>query len=63
MMNNTTDVVVIGGGVIGTAVAYYAAKAGRRVDDIDRPQLVVCSVDSDRQAALDAARAQVEHQP
>ena len=33
-----------------------AAKAGRSVDDLDRPQLVVCSVDSDRQAALDGAR-------
>jgi 5,10-methylenetetrahydromethanopterin reductase len=33
-----------------------AAKAGRTLDDIDRPQLVVCSVDTDRQAALDGAR-------
>ncbi len=33
-----------------------AAKAGRSVDDLDRPQLVVCSVDEDRQAALDGAR-------
>ncbi len=33
-----------------------AAKAGRTIDDIDRPQLVVCSVDDDRQAALDGAR-------
>lgn len=33
-----------------------AAKAGRSLDDIDRPQLVVCSVDEDRQAALDGAR-------
>ncbi len=33
-----------------------AAKAGRTLDDIDRPQLVVCSVDDDRQAALDGAR-------
>ena len=33
-----------------------AAKAGRSVDDLDRPQLVVCSVDHDRQAALDGAR-------
>ncbi|CAN5841633.1 5,10-methylenetetrahydromethanopterin reductase [soil metagenome] len=33
-----------------------ADRAGRHVDDIDRPQLVVCSVDDDRQAALDAAR-------
>jgi 5,10-methylenetetrahydromethanopterin reductase len=33
-----------------------AAKAGRSVDDLDRPQLVVCSLDEDRDAALDAAR-------
>ena len=33
-----------------------AAKAGRTLDDIDRPQLIVCSVDDDRQAALDGAR-------
>ncbi len=38
------------------ALARGAAKAGRTIDDIDRPQLVVCSVDDDRQAALDAAR-------
>lgn len=35
-MNNTCDVVVIGGGVIGTAVAYYAAQAGRRVVLLDK---------------------------
>lgn len=33
-----------------------AAKAGRSVDDLDRPQLVVCSVDADRRVALDGAR-------
>ena len=33
-----------------------AKKAGRSLDDIDRPQLVVCSVDNDRGKALDAAR-------
>jgi 5,10-methylenetetrahydromethanopterin reductase len=38
------------------ALARGAAKAGRTVDDIDRPQLIVCSVDDDRQAALDGAR-------
>ena len=36
-----------------------AARAGRSVDDLDRPQLVVCSVDEDRQAALDGARLMV----
>jgi 5,10-methylenetetrahydromethanopterin reductase len=41
------------------ALARGAAKAGRTVDDLDRPQLVVCSVDADRQAALDAARLMV----
>jgi len=38
------------------ALARGAAKAGRTLDDIDRPQLVVCSVDDDRQKALDGAR-------
>lgn len=33
-----------------------AKKAGRKLDDIDRPQLVVCSVDHDRKRALDGAR-------
>ncbi len=33
-----------------------ARKARRLVDDIDRPQLVVCSVDHDREKALDASR-------
>ena len=33
-----------------------AKVAGRSLDDIDRPQLVVCSVDSDRKRALDGAR-------
>jgi len=36
-----------------------AAKAGRSLDDIDRPQLVVCSVHEDRQVALDMARMMV----
>jgi 5,10-methylenetetrahydromethanopterin reductase len=33
-----------------------AAKSGRSIDDIDRPQLIVCSVHDDRQTALDGAR-------
>lgn len=33
-----------------------AAKVGRSIDDIDRPQLIVCSVHEDRQVALDGAR-------
>jgi len=36
-----------------------ADKAGRRLDDIDRPQLVVCSVHEDRATALDMARMMV----
>ena len=35
-MNNSTEVIVIGGGVIGTSVAYYAAKAGKKVILLDR---------------------------
>ena len=38
------------------ALAEGAARAGRTVDDLDRPQLVVCSVANDRAEALDAAR-------
>jgi len=38
------------------ALAAGAARAGRRVEDLDRPQLVVCSLDRDRAAALDRAR-------
>ena len=37
-------------------LAKGAKKAGRSLDEIDRPQLVVCSVHEDRQTALDGAR-------
>ena len=33
-----------------------AKKAGRSIDDIDRPQLVVCSVDHDHKKAVEAAK-------
>ena len=33
-----------------------ARKAGRKLEDIDRPQLVVCSVDHDREKAIDSTR-------
>jgi 5,10-methylenetetrahydromethanopterin reductase len=33
-----------------------AKKAGHRVEQIDRPQLVVCSVDLDREKAIDSTR-------
>ncbi len=33
-----------------------AKQSGRSIDSIDRPQLVVCSVDHDRKKALDGAR-------
>src|ERR1700730_899358 len=36
-----------------------AARAGRSLDDVDRPQLVVCSVDADRATAVDRARLMV----
>ncbi|HLC01549.1 MAG TPA: LLM class flavin-dependent oxidoreductase [Anaerolineales bacterium] len=39
------------------ALEVGAKRVGRKVDDIDRPQLVVCSVDRDRAKALDASRA------
>src|SRR4051794_1790463 len=35
------------------------ARSGRTLDDIDRPQLVVCSVHEDRATALDMARLMV----
>jgi 5,10-methylenetetrahydromethanopterin reductase len=37
-------------------LAAGAAKIGRTIVDIDRPQLVVCSVDEDRATAVDRAR-------
>jgi 5,10-methylenetetrahydromethanopterin reductase len=37
-------------------LAAGAARAGRTLDDVDRPQLVVCSLDDDRSLALDRAR-------
>lgn len=37
-MNRSSDVVVVGGGVIGCAVAYYVAKRGLKVTLIDRPK-------------------------
>lgn len=33
-----------------------ARKAGRHAEDLDRPQLVVCSVDNDRKQAIEAAK-------
>lgn len=36
-----------------------AKRAGRSIDDIDRPQLVICSVGEDRKKALDAARKMI----
>ncbi len=33
-----------------------AKRAGRSLDDLDRPQLIVCSLDADRTKALDNAR-------
>ena len=38
------------------ALAAGAGRAGRSLADIDRPQLVVCSVDPDREVALDRSR-------
>jgi 5,10-methylenetetrahydromethanopterin reductase len=33
-----------------------AKKGGRKLDQIDRPQLIVCSVDEDRDTAIDASK-------
>jgi 5,10-methylenetetrahydromethanopterin reductase len=37
-------------------LARGAEKADRTLDDVDRPQLVVCSVDTDRDEAMDSTR-------
>lgn len=37
-------------------LARGAKKAGRNMEDVDRPQLVVCSVDPDREKAIDTTR-------
>ena len=37
-------------------LAAGAERAGRTLDEVDRPQLVVCSLDEDRSLALDRAR-------
>ena len=37
-------------------LAAGAERAGRTVEDVDRPQLIVCSLDDDRSLALDRAR-------
>ena len=37
-------------------LARGAQKSGRTLDDIDRPQLVVCSVDTNREKAMDSTR-------
>jgi len=36
-----------------------AKKAGKTIDDVDRPQLMICSVDNDRKKALDGARKMI----
>ncbi|MEY2973658.1 MAG: hypothetical protein RIR49_78 [Actinomycetota bacterium] len=41
------------------ALEVGAQRVGRSVDDLDRPQLVVCSVHEDRATALDMARMMV----
>jgi 5,10-methylenetetrahydromethanopterin reductase len=37
-------------------LANGASKAGKTLDDIDRPQLIVCSVDNDHEKAIDTTR-------
>jgi 5,10-methylenetetrahydromethanopterin reductase len=38
------------------ALAAGAKRAARRIEDVDRPQLIVCSLDRDRKRGLDGAR-------
>jgi 5,10-methylenetetrahydromethanopterin reductase len=40
-------------------LARGAARSGKTLADVDRPELIVCSLSEDRQAALDEARALV----
>jgi 5,10-methylenetetrahydromethanopterin reductase len=50
---------MVGPAYNATAMEHLAAgatKAGRTVEEVDRPQLVVCSLDEDRAVALDRAR-------
>jgi 5,10-methylenetetrahydromethanopterin reductase len=42
-------------------LANGAKKSGRTLDEIDRPQLVVCSVDTDREKAMDSTRELLTH--
>jgi 5,10-methylenetetrahydromethanopterin reductase len=50
---------LVGPGYDAEAIEHLAAgasRAGRTLEEIDRPQLVVCSLDEDRSLALDRAR-------
>jgi 5,10-methylenetetrahydromethanopterin reductase len=50
---------LVGPGYDALALEHLAAgaeRAGRTLDDVDRPQLVVCSLDADRSLALDRSR-------
>ena len=38
------------------ALEVGAKRSGRSIEDLDRPQLIVCSMDDDRATAIDAAR-------
>jgi 5,10-methylenetetrahydromethanopterin reductase len=38
-----------------------AQRAGRSLDDVDRPQLIVCSVSEDREEAIDQSRELLTH--
>ncbi len=38
------------------ALEVGAKRSGKSVEDLDRPQLIVCSMDADRSTAIDAAR-------
>ena len=43
LTKQTTDVAIIGGGIIGSAIAYFLSKAGVRVAVIEREAMVALS--------------------
>ena len=56
-----TDVVIIGGGVIGSAIAYYLTKRGKKVILLEKKYLVNGSSGACDQGILLQSKAPNEH--